>query len=126
MEMRKVEVTYPHFAVGERVMRKNRVGIIGTVVDMRPPSADCGGEVHVQWDVQSTVFVHRLNEIEPLPEPPITDAERMAAIVACEAQFGLYKRAGYYSVLVDSHVFNADTAEQAIDAFVQWKRRAAK
>jgi len=125
MEMRTVPVTYPHYAVGDRVMRKNRTGIIGTVVGMSEPTDDSGAIVDVQWDVQSSVFVHRPAEIEPLPEPPITNDERMEAILT-SGHLEWKLRIGHASVWVNGVTFNGDTPEQAIDAFVRWKRKQPK
>ena len=124
MEMRKVEIEYPHYDEGERVRPKHAPERrVGMVVKTNPPGLQHGASVVVHWDGQSVPCGVGIESIEPLPEPPITDAERMAAIMDTEYWSMQMCYAKWWIVTTPGHIGKAyDTALEAVDAFVRWKR----
>jgi hypothetical protein len=103
---------------GDEIIRITAIGeqcIIANRVHPRPLPEGMWNLSHREW-----------RKVTYPPEPPITDAERMAAITSAPF-FRLALIAGKWSVWANVVTFDSHaTADSAIDAFVRWKRGQGK
>jgi len=100
MEKRKVEIEYNHFEPGERVCHHSQYGSIYVVVETIPPALENGWRGRVNLDTPNKDWSSP-NQLQLAPEPPITDAERVEAMLkvfgtdgveACEAWIRVQRR----------------------------------